>query len=125
METKKIAIIDDDRELAGEIKDYLELEFEDLECFIFSTIDEFASYEEKYDLIIMDYNLQDEVNGLELAQTILDKKIYEGKFLFVTGEGGLILRGKIHLTIPDYDYVEKGADMYKKIVKIVEEYLEL
>jgi DNA-binding LytR/AlgR family response regulator len=73
----------------------------------------------QWDIIFMDYNLEEDLNGIELAEKII-KEGFNGTIIFVTGEGGFVLKTKIKLSsIKDYEYIEKGSKMFESIDKIL------
>ena len=126
----KIAIIEDDRSVAGEIGELLLSISNDIDYFIFSSAELYFDYinnnEGSVDVIIMDFNLEEEYNGLTLAEDIIkNENAFKGLFVFYTGMGGVIFEMRLKFSkVKNYKYLKKGPDSLKELEEIIEEMVD-
>ncbi|RLA84107.1 MAG: hypothetical protein DRG78_02375 [Epsilonproteobacteria bacterium] len=124
----KIAIIDDNRSLANTIRDIIELEFDEAEIDIFSSKVELEQFLEENDIewevVFMDYNLEEDVTGIDVAKIMKKYTNKDFKLIFITGEGSFFLSTKLKVSGLNYDYIEKNSQMENKILDILDEFIE-
>lgn len=128
---KKIAIIDDERNVAYNIAEIINIEFdEDVDLSIFSSSNEYYRFMESinynitWDLLFMDYNLDEKIKGIELAKKLRETNDYK-HLCFVSGENKYIFSTKLKFSGLDYYYLEKNSKLEEELIKTVEECLEL
>ena len=121
----KIAIIDDNRAVANTISDIIELEYEDVEVDRFSSKLELEQFLQEnqinWDVVFMDYNLEEDVTGIDVAKVLAEYATNNFKLVFITGEGSIFLSTKLKISGLEYDYIEKNAQMEHKILNILDE----
>jgi len=124
----KIAIIDDNRALANTIRDIIELEYEEVEVDMFSSMTELEQFLEDdgidWDIIFMDYNLQEDITGIEVAKVLKENAKKDFKLIFITGEGSMFLSTKLKVSGLDYAYIEKNSKMENSILDILDEMID-
>ena len=72
--------------------------------------------------LIMEYNLEEDINGITLAEKMINKG-FDGKVILITGEGGLIVKTKIkfsHIKKEQIYYLEKNDSLLDKIIDVID-----
>lgn len=131
MKNLNIVIIDDNRSTSTIIKENLLMEYtsDDLQVkiSIFDTINGIVDTTIKQaNFLIIDYNLEEDVNGIVLAEQLIEKG-FKGKVLLITGEGGLIVKAKIkfsHIKKDQIFYIEKNETLLDKVIDIIDTTLD-
>lgn len=127
MEKLNVVIVDDNRSTSTIIKENLLMEFSsnnyDVNVSIFDTTNGIVeSTVLNANFLIMDYNLEEDVNGIVLAEQLVNKG-FKGKVLLITGEGGLIVKAKLKFSNLKKDqiyYLEKNDTLLEKIFDIID-----
>lgn len=125
MKNINIVIVDDNRSTSTIIKENLLMEYTDYEVkiSIFDTINGIVdSTIQNANFLIMDYNLEEDINGITLAEKMINKG-FDGKVILITGEGGLIVKTKIkfsHIKKEQIYYLEKNDSLLDKIIDVID-----
>lgn len=125
MKNINIVIVDDNRSTSTIIKENLLMEYTDYEVkiSIFDTINGIVdSTIQNANFLIMDYNLEEDINGITLAEKMINKG-FDGKVILITGEGGLIVKTKIkfsHIKKKQIYYLEKNDSLLDKIIDVID-----
>lgn len=125
MKNINIVIVDDNRSTSTIIKENLLMEYTDYEVkiSIFDTINGIVdSTIQNANFLIMDYNLEEDINGITLAEKLINKG-FDGKVILITGEGGLIVKTKIkfsHIKKEQIYYLEKNDSLLDKIIDVID-----
>lgn len=116
-----IAIVDDDRAMLMGLKESIVSCFDDeVEVLLFSNTNQLDKNTKKIDTYIIDYNLEDDLNGIEIIKKLKDSG-FIGKIIFISGEGDYSLRMKIKLTCNDCEFISKGQKgFHEEIIKEIE-----
>ncbi len=125
MKNINIVIVDDNRSTSTIIKENLLMEYTDYEVkiSIFDTINGIVdSTIQNANFLIMDYNLEEDINGITLSEKMINKG-FDGKVILITGEGGLIVKTKIkfsHIKKEQIYYLEKNDSLLDKIIDVID-----
>jgi|AKZA01.1.fsa_nt_gi Response regulator of the LytR/AlgR family len=107
MEKGKIVIIDDHKEYALWLKQYLMENYFDEEIFILDTYDKSYFRKNRVDLLLLDIELGNQVNGIEEAIKIRQLYGYSMKIIFVSNHNSLI---QSSLKAGPTQFVRKGFE---------------
>ncbi len=118
----KIAIVDDNLVYMNNVKLFLDEEFgEDIEIFFFQNFNQLKKADELSDFYIIDYNLEDDVNGVDVIKSLKEKG-FDGTVIVVTGEDTALLSGRLKMMFGKCELLQKSdIYLYKKIIKLIEE----
>lgn len=122
-----ITIVDDNRSTSSIIKENLSMEYSEYNIHV-NIFDSILGINDKVlinsDFLLIDYNLQEDINGITLAEQYVEKG-FKGVLMLITGEGGFIVKTKLKFSgIKDFHYIEKDGDLLDKVIDIIDENLK-
>lgn len=117
-----IVIVDDNLHTTNTIKEMLLLEFNNAKVNSYNKILKIEREElMTADFLLMDYNLEDSMNGVQLAERLINLG-YSGTIIFITGESNLIVKTKLRFSgVKGYFYLNKNDDLIENILRIIKE----
>lgn len=126
-----VVIVDDNRSTSTIIKENLVMEYNelgfDVKVSIFDTINGIVDNEVlNANFLLMDYNLEENINGITLAEKFINKG-FNGKVILITGEGGMIVKTKVKFSSIKKEqiiYLEKNDTLLDKIFDVIDSTLK-
>jgi DNA-binding NarL/FixJ family response regulator len=119
-----VAVIDDNRVFLNNIKMFIDAQFDgEVGVAFYSNFNQFSKISTLANLYIIDYNLEDDVNGIDIIKSLLAKG-YHGKIIVASGENVNFIKLKLTTIYNKCEVLSKSdINLNFKILKIIEEEL--